>query len=236
MSALTDLFTNIANAIRSKKGTSETIVASDFPTEIENIPTGGDISDYISTSFSNFQYSPYTTNAGGWTKNVKELLVDTISGSIIYNLFSCFAGTKISFNPNIDTSSVTDMCRLFAQCGELTTIENLNALDTNNVTNMEGMFWGCAKLQSLDLSTFDVSSCTSTRQMFYNAKRLNHLDIRSFDFSTITNTSDMFGTSGTRIPSNCEIIVKDSAAKTYLNTNFNWLTNVKTVEEYEQSA
>lgn len=40
MSTLTDLFTNIANAIRAKDGSSDTIVASDFPTAIANIPTG----------------------------------------------------------------------------------------------------------------------------------------------------------------------------------------------------
>ena len=34
---LNELFTAIANAIRSKKGTSESIVATDFPDEIESI-------------------------------------------------------------------------------------------------------------------------------------------------------------------------------------------------------
>lgn len=38
MSELTTLFGNIANAIRSKSGTSEQIVAANFPTAITNIP------------------------------------------------------------------------------------------------------------------------------------------------------------------------------------------------------
>lgn len=38
MSALTDLFTNIANAIRAKTGSQETIQASDFPDAILSIP------------------------------------------------------------------------------------------------------------------------------------------------------------------------------------------------------
>lgn len=37
---LTQLFTAIANAIRTKKGTSGTITASNFPTEIAGIPVG----------------------------------------------------------------------------------------------------------------------------------------------------------------------------------------------------
>lgn len=42
MSALTTLFSNIADAIRSKRGTSSSIVASNFPSEIMNIPSSGE--------------------------------------------------------------------------------------------------------------------------------------------------------------------------------------------------
>lgn len=40
--SLSNLFTDIADEIRAKKGTSETIVADNFPTEIANIPSGGE--------------------------------------------------------------------------------------------------------------------------------------------------------------------------------------------------
>ena len=43
MSELTTLFTNIANAIRAKGETSETIQASQFPAAIANIPAGATI-------------------------------------------------------------------------------------------------------------------------------------------------------------------------------------------------
>lgn len=39
--ALTDLFTQIANSIRSKDGTTEPIVANNFPQRILDIPSGG---------------------------------------------------------------------------------------------------------------------------------------------------------------------------------------------------
>lgn len=38
---LTDFLTDVADAIRTKKGSQETIQASDFDTEIENLPSGG---------------------------------------------------------------------------------------------------------------------------------------------------------------------------------------------------
>lgn len=43
MSSLTDLFSNIANAIREKTGSSETIQASGFPAAIATIPTGSTV-------------------------------------------------------------------------------------------------------------------------------------------------------------------------------------------------
>lgn len=42
MSTLTDLFSDIADAIRAKDGSSSTIVASDFPAAIAAIPSGAD--------------------------------------------------------------------------------------------------------------------------------------------------------------------------------------------------
>ena len=45
MSTLTGLFTDIANSIRAKKGSSDLINAEDFATEITNLPSGGDYSD-----------------------------------------------------------------------------------------------------------------------------------------------------------------------------------------------
>lgn len=47
---LTQLFTAIANAIRAKTGSSDTIVAEDFPDEIADIPTGIDTSDATATA------------------------------------------------------------------------------------------------------------------------------------------------------------------------------------------
>ena len=49
--SLTDFFTQIANSIRSKDGTTEPIVATDFPQRILDIPSGGgsDLPDSIKT-------------------------------------------------------------------------------------------------------------------------------------------------------------------------------------------
>lgn len=53
MSQLTDLFTNIANAIREKGGTSEQIAASAFAEQILSLPAGANITiEEVTTSGS----------------------------------------------------------------------------------------------------------------------------------------------------------------------------------------
>lgn len=60
---LTELFTEIANAIRDKKNVTYKIIASDFPEEIRSISTG-DESNFIITNYwdllldGNYGYFP----------------------------------------------------------------------------------------------------------------------------------------------------------------------------------
>lgn len=59
---LTSLFGDIANAIRAKTGESGTIVADNFPTAIENIPSGG--SDPVIQALSVTENGTYTAPSG----------------------------------------------------------------------------------------------------------------------------------------------------------------------------
>ena len=53
---LNDLFTGIADAIRSKKDSTENIIADNFPTEIENIKTGFDYNNQKTTTISDYAF------------------------------------------------------------------------------------------------------------------------------------------------------------------------------------
>ena len=46
---LNNFLTDVANSIRTKKGTNDTILASNFDTEIESIETSENLSDELST-------------------------------------------------------------------------------------------------------------------------------------------------------------------------------------------
>lgn len=180
---LQDFLTDIANAIRTKKGTTQPINAQNFSTEILNIPTGG----------------------GGNT--LKNLLDATKS---CYALFFNYNGTSIddliTYN---DTSEVTNMNSMVQSCSLLTTIPQLNTsnvnsmssmfyicnsltsiplLDTSKVINMSNMFYGCSDLTTVP--ALDVSNVTNLNNMFSRCFSLKSILMTgmkvSFDISAST--------------------------------------------------
>ena len=92
------------------------------------------------------------------------------------------------------------------------------------------MFSGCSKLTTLDLSVFNTNIITDVSDLFDGCVNLRHIDMRNFDFTKVTRYSDMFGYRRL-VPADCEIIVKDDTAKTWITSKFSRLTNVKTVAE-----
>lgn len=66
MSQLTDLFSNIANAIREKTGDTETIPAFNFPTAITNLPAGTEFHVGVPNNGQAYQYD--------WLKNCTHIM------------------------------------------------------------------------------------------------------------------------------------------------------------------
>lgn len=58
--------------------------------------------------------------------------------------------------------------------------------------NSMGMFSGCAKLASIDLSHFDTSKVTEAQFMFYCCRALKSLNVSNFDTSKVVDMSNMF--------------------------------------------
>ena len=80
----------------------------------------------------------------------------------------------------------------FDNCSNLTSIQNLNKLDTSNVTRMESMFYNCSSLTELDLGAFNTANVTNMSYMSDNCSSLEELDLRSFVTSKVTNMNHMF--------------------------------------------
>ncbi|MBQ9521280.1 MAG: BspA family leucine-rich repeat surface protein [Oscillospiraceae bacterium] len=106
---------------------------------------------------------------------------------------SCENLTKIRGLEHLDTSKVTDMSRMFANCTALTTL-NLTALDTSGVTNTRQMFNNCTALETLDLTGWNTANVTNMADMFKGCTALKTVCASdSFKTDKVSNSTGMFG-------------------------------------------
>ena len=103
-------------------------------------------------------------------------LFDTSS---VTNMERMFASCALTSIPLLDTSSVTNMTSMFEDSSSLTTVPLIN---TSNVTNMSSMFGGCAALTTVPL--FNTSKVTNMLNMLSNCSSLTTISL--FDTSNVT--------------------------------------------------
>lgn len=194
--------TNIANAIRTKGGTSELIKPSEMATAITNLPSGGD--NNIHADFTNLKNNTYLYNY------IDSIDIDYNATSNLTSLNYFFGGlSNIKNLPLIDTSSATSTNGMFSSCSKIETIPLYNfsnslitssmfqscsslktipAIDTSKATNMYNMFYMCSSLQ--EITSLDTSSATSTAGMFQGCTSLS--TIPQLDLSKATGCATMF--------------------------------------------
>ena len=174
---LGNFLTDVAAAIRAKKGTTDTILASNFDTEITSIEGGSKYAPrYI--SFQNYKGTELDSELAN---------LDISNMTSMYRLFyQCSQLTRADLSDK-NTSNVTTMGSMFEGCYFLQTVD-LSGIDTSNVTTMGSMFYNCPKLISLDLTNFNTSKVTSMGVMFYKCQMLSN--IPKLNASKITNIGD----------------------------------------------
>lgn len=224
---LGNFLTDVATAIRNKKGTTGTIPASNFDTEIASIESGVDINEYLSDTITKG-----TSSSGGWLKTIIKLRSPlTVEGNgAEYMFYQC----PLNELPQLDTSSVKDMTSMFDGCKNLTTIPQI---DTSNVTRMNQMFYQCSNLTTIP--QIDTSKVGSMTYMFGYCSNLT--TIPQIDTSSLSNMAYMFYncTNLTTIPQlNGENISILSSAFSGCKSleNFNGLINLGQAYQTSQSA
>lgn len=174
--------TDVADAIREKKGTSDTIQASDFDTEIENIQSGADLSEYFNTEIT----------ANNSTIILKKLPSEITVNDNVTSLsnvsldISAAHPIKIKFNNNI-----TSTRNLFYNNKSFTSID-CSEMDMSNVTDAYGMFQQSRSITTLDLSNWDVRKLQNAAYMFSECTGLTSLNINNWQTSSLTNMNSMF--------------------------------------------
>ena len=73
--------------------------------------------------------------------------------------------TEFKNHVNLNTSEVTSMNNMFADCTALTDLD-LSTFDTRNVTSMDGMFKGCTGIKCFDLLPINTEKVASSTGMF----------------------------------------------------------------------
>lgn len=245
---LGNFLTDVAIAIRNKKGTTDTIVASNFDTEIESIETGGGTTEPIFTGhydteglrqigWTDEEIEYYNQNGVQWNSsedNYFKLTQTELAGDDSKNTrFIPKNSTKTSFNnyykllaiPNINTNNNTGTSSMFNNCYLLTTIPQL---DTSNVTNMNRMFYNCYSLTMIPL--LNTSKVTTMNNMFSSCYSLKTIPL--LDTSSVTDMSSMFHSCYSLIT----IPQLDTSSVIYMNGMFNNCNSLITIPQLNTSS
>lgn len=201
---LNNFLADVADAIRTKKGTTDTILASDFDTEITNLPSGGgvDLDDYFNDTISAGDYYD-----SGWIKVLKKFPETlTIEGTSASYMFDKYPYSEI---PEIDFSEVTNFLSAF----QISKITSLN-LDIPKATNLNYCCYNCNLLTELELSNTNlvtnimtfVSGCTSLVTLSeFNGEKINMIHNSFANCTSLANfggIKDLGANYGTSVQAN----------------------------------
>lgn len=231
---LTNFLTDVASAIKTKLGDNTSIPASQFDTKIDSIKGIGDgYTDNITSGYTGYAQAPYTTTTYRRILSIwllKEIpnkaitLPDAIGTRLSYGFYLCTNLEKADLSNWINLSYISQFKGLFYGCTALKEV-NIKGSNLADASNLSLMFKECPSLKRVDISGI-TSSGADIGEMFMACTNLEYIDISGIDLSACTNTNTMWGSAQYGyVPKNCEIIVKNSTEKTFVE-NFGY-TNVK---------
>ena len=174
---LGNFLTDVAEAIRTKKGTTDAIAASNFDTEIESIESGG---EQFKPKFISF----YKYDGEDLTYETKS--IDTSEMTSALNMFCYDEKLKNVDLSEWNTENITNFESMFAYCRVIEEIKGIeNIIVTSKATTLDRMFYFCEKLKSIDTSKWDTSNVTNMGYLFANCKALQYVDTSNWDTSNV---------------------------------------------------
>lgn len=182
---LQDFLTDIANAIRTKTGTTNPINAQDFSAKISSIQTSGGgntLKNLLdATKSAKYLFDHYNGTS------VDDLIQPNDTENVI-NMQYMFEGcSKLTTIHQLNTSKVNNMKNMFYDCVSLTSVPQFN---TNNVNDMSNMFGWCQKLTVIP--QWNVSSVTNMNNMFLGCSSLKSILMTGMQVSFNISASTKF--------------------------------------------
>lgn len=164
---LTNFLTDVADAIRTKTGSQETIQASDFDTEIENIPSGGGL-DWSAIGYSG---TPQSVIDG---YNYAKQIYDNNDPDTAFSNQQYKSDKNLIYFPPI-TKNVGGANSLFYNNTSLQEIADFTINNTSVLTNINYMCYSCANLRYVKNLTFISSKDTQAESVFNQCQRLEKI-------------------------------------------------------------
>ena len=180
---LTDLLTDVADAIREKKGTTEPINPQDFSAEIASIKTGGngwtghaDAEGLRAIGWTEEDIAYYQEYGVDWNEEDDHLHLVSEDNKALYGALTASNIStykdRIVYLPKIDISSLTTALNLFKNCYYLVAVP---MLDWANIGSLYAAFENCLSLTSI--SPILAPNLYQLYRAFYNCSSLKRLSL-----------------------------------------------------------
>lgn len=161
MATLSETFTNIANAIRTKAGTTEKLTPAQMPTAIENIPSGGgELDDYLSGNIPEVVTHASKLAQGAFAYNGKVKTIYIPDATLCGNYFCNYADGPIWIHaPHMAMNGSNSFCFYASHLKYALFPESSSLFGTNGLL-------GAGALEVLDIgkTTYIGNSCGVYKQ------------------------------------------------------------------------
>jgi hypothetical protein len=191
---LTDFLTDVADAIREKKGTADKINPQNFSDEIKGIKTSiwtghADVEGLKAIGWDDEDIAYYQEHGVNWMEEDDEYHKVSDDNKALYGVLT--AGNiqeykdRIVYLPKINTSGRINFDNFFENCNKMIAIPKI---DTSSANNMYKMFCDCYLLSYIPL--LDTSKVSSILQFAQNCYSLHH--VADIDTRNVTSCEYAF--------------------------------------------
>lgn len=181
---LKDFLTDVADAIREKKGTTELINPQDFASEIASIESGGgngwtghaDAEGLRAIGWTEEDIAYYQENGVDWNEEDDHLHLVSDDNKALYGVLTAnniaSYRDRIVYLPKIDISNKTSAQDLLRWCYFLIAIPSL---DFSNITSLQSTFEDCVSLTSI--APLNIPKEVKLYRTFYQCTSLRKVEL-----------------------------------------------------------
>lgn len=184
----------------------------------------------IDIDFSNYQMESLESMVSTFSNSIylTSINLSNLKGNNIINLdytfSSCSSLTNIQL-PNFIGEKVRNFDGVFSGCSAIDTSISLPLFTASydaDLINMTYAFYNCSSVKYIMLPKLSPNGNKIMNHVFDGCSNLEIIDMRSFNFENVTSYTDMLN----KVPTTCQIIVKNDEQKNWFNTNFSSYTNI----------